>query len=92
MVEPISESIYASGIVKSKNQYQAFVTVNGNIAHVFVAEGDTVKKGTPILSISNEAQRLNKDNARLAAEFSDLNANQGKLSDGRLLIQLSKDK
>ena len=26
-IESISESIYASGIIKSKNQYQAFATV-----------------------------------------------------------------
>ena len=35
-VESISESIYASGIIKSKNQYQAFATVNGIIENIFV--------------------------------------------------------
>ena len=76
--ESITESIYASGIVKSKNQYQAYASVNGIIKNVFVNQGDTVKKGTPILSIVNDAQRLGKENAKLTAEYSDIKSNQGK--------------
>lgn len=91
-LEPISESIYASGIVKSRDQYQAYATVNGIVEKVFVVEGDKVKKGQVILSISNEAQRLNKENAELAANFSDYNANQGKLNESKLLLELSKNK
>lgn len=90
--EAISESIYASGIIKSKNQYQAFATVNGIVENVFVSEGDTVKKGTAILSISNEAQRLSRDNAALAAQFSDFNSNQEKLNEAKLLLDLAKNK
>ena len=91
-VESISESIYASGIIKSKNQYQAFATVNGIIENIFVTEGDSVKQGSPILLISNEAQRLNKDNAALASQFSDYNANKGKLKEAKLFIELAKNK
>lgn len=91
-VASISESIYASGIVKSKNQYQAFATVNGIIDQVFVSEGDSVYKGMPILSISNETQRLNKENAQLSVSFSDVNANQGKLNEAKLFIELSRNK
>jgi multidrug resistance efflux pump len=91
-VESISESIYASGIVKSKNQYQAYATINGIVEDVFVVEGDTVNKGTPILSVSNEAQRLSKENAELVAEFSDFNANQGKLNEAKSAIDFAKNK
>lgn len=91
-IESISESIYASGIIKSKNQYQAFATVNGIIETIYVTEGDSVKQGTPILLISNEAQRLNKDNATLASEFSDYNANRGKLREAKSFIELAKNK
>ncbi len=91
-VESISESIYASGIVKSKNQYQAFATVNGIIEEVFVSEGDSVHKGMPILSISNETQRLNKENAELSVSFSDVKANQGKLNEAKAFIELSRNK
>ncbi len=90
--ESISESIYASGIAKSKNQYQAFAIVNGIIENIFITEGDSVKKGDPILSISNETQKLNKENAELAAQFADVNANQGKLNEVKQLIDLSRNK
>ncbi|MCX6180559.1 MAG: HlyD family efflux transporter periplasmic adaptor subunit [Bacteroidetes bacterium] len=91
-VESISESIYASGIVKSKSQYQAFASVNGIIENIYFEEGDTLKKGDTILSISNETQRLNKENAQLNAAFSDFNANEGKLNEAELFVDLSKNK
>jgi HlyD family secretion protein len=91
-VESISESIYASGVVKSKNQYQAYATVSGVINSIFVSEGDTVKKGSPILAISSEIQRLNKENAALNASFTDFQANQGKLNEAKMLIDFSFSK
>src|SRR4051812_12235378 len=91
-VSAITESIYASGLIKSKDQYQAYATVNGIIETVFVSEGDTVKMGSPILSISNEAQKLSRENAELAANFNDLNANRGKLQDAKQSVELARDK
>ncbi len=91
-VSSISESIYASGIIKSKNQYEAFATVNGIIQNIYLSEGDSVSIGTSILSISNETQKLNKENAELAEQFSDFNANQGKLNEAKLLIDLAINK
>jgi multidrug resistance efflux pump len=88
----ITESIYASGIIKSKNQYQAFATVNGIISDIYVTEGDSVKKGSSILSISNETQKLNKENAELLAQYSDFNNNQDKLNEASSFIELSKNK
>lgn len=90
--ETITESIYASGIVKSKNQYQAFASVNGIIDTLFVIEGDTVKAGSLLLSISSHTQKLTKENAELAASFTDANANQGKVNAAKLLMELSLSK
>lgn len=92
VVAPISESIYASGTVKSENQYQAFATVNGIIQDIFVTEGDTLAKGAAILSISNDVQKLNKDNASLAAAFANMDANNGKLIDAEQAIDLADRK
>jgi len=91
-VATISESIYASGLIKSRNQYQVFASASGIINEVFVSEGDTIKKGTIILSIVNETQRLNKNNAQLAASFADLKANEDKLADAKQLITIAKSK
>lgn len=80
-LEPITESVYASGIIKSKNQYHVFATVGGIIEQIYVSEGDSVHKGSPILSIGNETQKLNMDNASLAARYADVQENQGKLNE-----------
>jgi multidrug efflux pump subunit AcrA (membrane-fusion protein) len=90
----ITESVYASGLIKSGDQYQAFATASGIVSDILVKEGDTIKKGDPILKIFNQTQRLNKENAELNALFSDFNANQGKLNEARLMsdVALSKMK
>ena len=92
IIAPITESIYASGIVKSKNQYEVFANVNGIINNIFVNSGDSVKKGQVILSIANETQHLNKTNAQLNANYSDYNANFGKLKEAKQLIDFTRSK
>ena len=91
-IENISESIYASGSLKTRNQYQAFSTVNGVIEQVYVKEGDRVKKGQVLLLIGREVQQLNKENAILADKYADFNANQEKLNEAKLQIDLSQNK
>lgn len=90
--QPITESVYASGIVISENQYQLYPNVGGIIDQILVHEGDTVLAGQPLLTIYNEVQKLNLENAELTANFSDANANSGKLSEALLSIELAKDK
>lgn len=92
VVASISESVYASGTIKSKDQYQAFATVSGVVEKRFVTEGDEVKKGAPILSIARETQKLNKENAELTARFSDVDANRDKLREAKLMIDVAKNK
>jgi HlyD family secretion protein len=91
-VEDISESVYASGMVKSKNQYQVYPMVNGIIQQILVTEGDVVQKGTPILKVQNEAARLTADNARLAAEYARVSANAEKLNELQAAIAFARSK
>ena len=88
----ISESVYASGIVKSKNQYQVYSTVNGLIQEILVTEGDLVKKGAPLLSVLNEPSKLNTSNARLASDYADLKANADKLKTAKVNSELAYSK
>lgn len=90
--QPISESVYASGIIKAENQYEAYAPVNGIIDSVFVSEGDRIRKGSPILSVSSKVQHLNEENAELTAAFSDVNANKGKLKEAKFVSDLSRNK
>jgi multidrug efflux pump subunit AcrA (membrane-fusion protein) len=90
--ENITESVYASGILKSKGQYQVFATVNGLLQKVLVDEGDTVKKGEPLFIIQNEISTLSRENAQLAADLADYRANQNKLEELKLNIDLARSK
>jgi HlyD family secretion protein len=91
-VENISESVYASGFVKSRNQYQVYPVVSGIVEEILVTEGDLVKQGEPLLRISNEAARLNTENARLAAEYASVSANAEKLAELQEAIDLARSR
>jgi multidrug resistance efflux pump len=90
--ERITESVYASGIIKSKNQYQVFASANGIVKKVFVTEGDIVKKGDPIYQLSDINAVLNTENARIAAEFNSMAANSDKLNEVKIDIETAKAK
>jgi len=92
VVQTITESVYASGVIVSKNQYQAFATVSGIVNQVYAEEGAAVEIGSPILSIANEAQLLTTENVKLSAELNALNLNRGKLEEVKSLVNLTKSK
>ncbi|MDJ0366518.1 efflux RND transporter periplasmic adaptor subunit [Hymenobacter sp. H14-R3] len=86
----ISESVYAAGTVKSGRQYQAFASAGGVIQAVLVREGDSVRVGTPLLSITSDVQQLNQENAALAARYGAVAANQSQLEAARQRIALQR--
>jgi multidrug resistance efflux pump len=88
----ITESVYASGLLKSRNQYQVFASVNGLIHSIPVHEGDTVTKGQPIFIIKNDISALSRVNAQLAADLADAQARQNKLEELKLNIELTASK
>lgn len=90
--QDITESVYASGIIKAENQYQVFSNVNGIIQQFMVTEGDIVKVGTPLIAVQNETSKLNSDNAKLAANYNDFDANQSKLNELKTTIDFAKNK
>jgi HlyD family secretion protein len=91
-VESITESVYASGIIKSKNQYKVFSTVNGLISEVLVTEGDTVKKGDVIIKLQNTTAALNTENAKITADYNAVNANAERLNEIQININFAKAK
>ena len=90
--EKITESVYASGIIKSNNQYQVFSSVNGIITHVFVSEGDLVNKGQKLFRLKDVTARLSTESAQITAEYSSINANSDKLNQLKIDIEVAKDK
>jgi len=92
VVENITESVYASGIIKTKNQYQVFSTVTGIINKIFVTENDLVRTDAPLMLVSNETSKLTRENALLAANYADLSTNEEKLTDLRNSIAFAQSK
>lgn len=92
IVSDITESVYASGLVVSKNQYQAYATVAGTVKKIYLTEGMPVQVGSPILAISNESQEWNAENAKLAADYASTESKAGKLKEAKLMIEVSKSK
>ncbi len=91
-IKNITESIYASGFIKSKNQYEVFGRSNGIVKIVFVKEGMSVKKGDPIFQLENQDLKIATENARIASSTADYYRNIDKLKDAEKSIDLATKK
>jgi HlyD family secretion protein len=90
--ESITESVYASGTVKSRSQYQVFATVTGTIDEILVQEGALLKAGDPIIRLKSNAVALTSENARLSARYAEIDQNKNRLNELRLTTELAKTK
>lgn len=77
-VGPITSAVYASGVVKASDQYQAFAAVNGLVTAIHVQVGDTVAQGDALFSIDDRSSSLGSQRAELAVEL--LRENAGSTS------------
>lgn len=85
----VTESVYASGIIRSDEQYQVFANANGLLSEVNVTEGDTIQKGAVLFRVSDIAVKLNEENAKLAAEYATSTANRDRLQELQVLADQS---
>ncbi|MBK7753802.1 MAG: efflux RND transporter periplasmic adaptor subunit [Flavobacteriales bacterium] len=83
-VGPITESVYASGVVKAEGQYQVFPMVNGTVTALLVNEGDTVVAGQPLLRIDDRSSSATARNADAQLRLLEQNASDR----GPVLAQL----
>ena len=74
-VTDITELVYSSVTIQPDSLYQAYASVHGILDKNFVEEGDSVKKGTPLLQIINSNPKLNTENAKLSFELAQKNYN-----------------
>ena len=90
--EDITLSVYASGLVKSKTQYQVFSTVNGILKEILVEEGGIVKKGQVIARISDLSQKINVENARAQEDYNSIFSNTEKVDQAKKEVELARIK
>lgn len=90
----ITESVYASGVIKAKDQYTVYSTVNGILKKTKVVVGQKINKGQLLFELDNDKADLNTQNALLAYELSKKDSRyiQDKIAELELKIQAAKDK
>jgi multidrug efflux pump subunit AcrA (membrane-fusion protein) len=86
----ITESVYASGYVKARNQYQVFAATSGILQEILVEEGDTVQKGDVLFRVANPINKYNEENAKLASRLAQENLTTDKLDELLVNLELSK--
>jgi HlyD family secretion protein len=90
----ITESVYASGVIKAENQYTVYATVNGILQNINVTVGQAVTKGQTLFQIESEKAELNTENARISYQLSQESGHyiQDKISEMEMKVQAAKDK
>ena len=93
-VGSITESVYASGIIKSENQYTVYATVSGVLQKIKVTPGQTIAKGQTLFQIESDKASLTTEKARLAYQLSNENSRyiQDKIAEMETKVQMAKDK
>ncbi len=87
IVSSITESVYASGIVKPDGQYKVYANTGGVIKSILVNEGDIVKKGQIIATLSNDALIANSRTSGITANFNDVKNNQSKIKEAEYNVE-----
>lgn len=90
----ITESVYASGVIKSENQYTVYATVSGVLQKINVTAGQAIVQGQSLFQIESDKAVLNTENARLAYQLSNENNRyiQDKIAEMETKVQAAKDK
>ncbi len=90
----ITESVYASGIIKAENQYAVFPTVNGILQKIHIVPGESVREGQLLFEIESEKAQLNTESAKLAYQLSQQSSQyiRDKIDEMELKVQALRDK
>jgi multidrug efflux pump subunit AcrA (membrane-fusion protein) len=93
-VGDVTQSVYASGVIKAVGQYTVYSTVNGILQKTKVSVGQYVNKGQLLFELEQEKANLNTENARLAYQLSQESNHyiQDKISEMEMKVQAAKDK
>ncbi|WP_254906689.1 efflux RND transporter periplasmic adaptor subunit [Flavobacterium sp. FPG59] len=93
-VGEVTETVYASGVLKADGQYTVFATVNGTLQKVNVIAGQSISKGQSLFELESDKAELNTENARLAYQLSLESSRyiQDKIAEMEMKVQSSRDK
>lgn len=92
--EKMTESVYASGIIKAVDQYTVFPTVNGILQKIHVSAGQEIEKEQLLFELERDKAILDTESARLAFQLSRENSRyiQNRIHEVELKVQSAQDK
>jgi len=67
------ESIYSSATIQPDSLYQVYAVISGILEKKWVDEGDLVSKNQALFQVTNNAPKLNTNNAKLALDLANDN-------------------
>lgn len=90
----VTESVYASGVIKADDQYTVFSTVNGILQKIKVTAGQSISQGQLLFDLESEKAALNTENARLAYQLSQESSRyvKDKIAEMELKVQAATDR
>lgn len=90
----VTESVYASGVIKADDQYTVFSTVNGILQKSRVIAGQSISQGQLLFDLESEKAALNTENARLAYQLSEESSRyvKDKIAEMELKVQSARDR
>lgn len=93
-VSVVTESVYASGVIKADDQYTVFATVNGILQTIKVTAGQTITQGQLLFEIESKKADLDTQNAQLTYQLSTENSRyiQDRIAEMEMKVQAAKYK
>ncbi len=93
-VGDVTESVYASGVIKAEGQYIVYAVVNGNLKKIDAAVGQTISVGQKLFELDEDKADLNSLNAELVYQLSKENNQYSKdrIAEIEMKIQTAKNK
>lgn len=90
----VTESVYASGVVKAEGQYVVYSAVNGNLRKIDVTVGQTISTGQKLFELDEDRANLYTQNAELAYKLSQQSSQYTKdrIAEIEIKIQSAKNK
>ena len=73
-VAPVTEAVFASGVIEPKDAYIVTSLSDGFIIHSYVVENDVVKDGQQLFRLDNRQQNTQVNIAKTNVEFAKINA------------------
>jgi HlyD family secretion protein len=90
----VTESVYASGVVKAEGQYVVYATVNGVLRKINVTVGQRISTGQKLFELDEDRANLNTQNAELVYKLSQENNQyvKDRIAETEIKIQSAKNK